>query len=190
MVILKNKKSWFTLIELVVWMAISSIVILAFGNFLLNYYKWIEELQRVQKEFSDVTLWLKSLQKIVFENWKYFTFNNEVFGWKCEWNKTNWINLWNLCNTKFWFIVENSWWQEEEYKVELVDCNIGIYQWKQLVYKNSISTIPLFWTCIISKNWYKIEHKIQIINSEIKEKIFRYYIYTENGIYKQTFFIH
>jgi len=183
--------SWFTLIELVIWIAISSIVILMFWNFLLSYYEDSVELKNNQTEFSDVTLWLKSLQKIIFENSVYFTFNYEILNWwSCNNKITDWIGLWDLCHSKFWFVVKNEWWLEEEYKLELVDCNVWKVNWKQLVYKNAFNTIPLLSTCIYSKTWYPIEQKIEFINNDIKEKIFRYYLFTENWIYMQTFFVH
>jgi len=188
---MKISRRWFTLIELVVGITIWSFVILVFWNFLLAYYENSVELKEDQREFSDVTFWLKSLQKIIFENARYITFNDEISSWwQCSDLITDDTWLWNLCHSKFWFVVENEWWQEEEYKVELVDCDLWKIQWKQLVYKNSSKTIPLLSWCIYSKVGYPIEHKIQFINDEIKEKVFRYYIYTENWIYKQTFFVH
>jgi hypothetical protein len=187
---MKNTNQWFTLIELVIWMAVWSILILSLWNFLLNYYKDSVDLERDHKEFSDITLWLKSLQKIIFENAKYITYNTEIFSWQCDNLATDWVSLGSLCSSKFWFVIENAWWLEEEYKVELINCNVWNKIWKQLVYKNSNNIIPLLWSCILSDTWYPIQHKIEIINTEIKEKLFRYYIYTENWIYKQTIFIH
>lgn len=162
-----------------------------FWNFLLNYYKNSIDLKDDYKEFSDISLWLKSLQKIIFENAKYITFNKEIFDWgQCYGAITNSYWLWDLCNSKFWFIIKNKWWYEEEYKVELVDCNIWTKHWKQLIYRNSVDIIPLLNSCILSDKAYPVKHKIEFINEDIKEKIFRYYLYTENGIYKQTIFIH
>lgn len=188
--IYRNNK-WFTLIELTIWIAMSAIVMTSIWNFGLEYYKSSIELNKTHNEFSDISLWLNSLQKIIFENAKYFTFNTEVLNsWQCRWFITDWPWLWNLCHYKFGFVVENESFEEEQYYVELVDCNLGNIIWKQLVYKKWSDVIPLLWSCIYASENSSIEHKIEIIDDNIKEKIIRYSIITWNWNYKQTFFVH
>lgn len=182
---------WFTLLELVIWMAMSAIVMTTIWNFWLDYYKSSIEINRITNEFSDISLWLNSLQKIIFENGKYLTFNNEAFiWWQCSWFITDGVWLGTLCHHKIWFVVENSALEEEQYYIELVDCNLWTITWKQLVYRKGTTVIPLLWSCIYNTENTSIEHRIEVIDSNIKEKIIRYNIITWNWNYKQTFFVH
>jgi len=187
---MKNNKSWFTLIELVIWMTMSAIVMTMIWNFWFEYYKSSIEIKKIQNEFSDLNLWLNSLQKIIFENAKFITINSEATTWwQCSWFTTDKVWLGSLCHSKFSFTIENEAFQEEEYFVELVDCNLWNITWKQLIYKKWSEVIPLLWSCIYNETNTSIEHKISIINDNIKEKIFRYTIITWNWKYIQTFFV-
>lgn len=169
-------------------MLMASIVMLGVFDFSYSYYENSLKVRQINNEFSNVNSWLKALQKIIYESWEYLTINPEILsGWQCEWSVTE---LWtDICYSKFWFIALDPQWNEKEYTVELQNCSLGNTLWKQLVYTDWLTIIPLFWTCIYS-NWnYEINHLVEFQNNDIKEKIIRYSILTENWIYKETMFL-
>lgn len=188
---LKSKnRFWFTLIELVIWMTISAVFMFLIIDFVVEYQENSRDIIKKNDEYSNVNLWLKSLQKLIFEKWKYFTINPEALQW---WNCENYIstdptNTYD-CSSKFWFIALDENGYETEYFVDLKSCNIGNQRWKQLVYWVWQSIIPLFWECIYSSSGKEIEHIITFPNSEIKEKILRYTIRSDSWKYTQTFYV-
>lgn len=186
----RYKKSGFTIIELIITIAVTSIFMYGVGNFILWYYENAEYIKSMQSEHSDITIGLKSLQKIVFENAKYLTINNEsIAPGLCSWDITSLEGDYNICWSKFGFVVINEYDEEIEYFVELKECWSWIKKWKRLVYGNGIKEIDIFPNCLYQKSNYEIKHWIEDLDSDMVEKILRYVIYTENWIYKQTIFI-
>lgn len=140
---------------------LSAIVIAIIIDFYKNYNESTEDFNIIQNNYQTINNWLTYLQTIIFKKWKYF----------------------NVINNELAFTtVEN--WIENKYFLKLDFCNN--WNWKTLYYYNSSNNVNLFSNkCITWINWISFP----VLNNEIKEKVQRVKIETENWDFFSTLYV-
>lgn len=177
---LKNKK-WFTLVELIVSIALTTILSTIVFNWIQSIVKAQYRDKFYRSNYSTYSEWLTKGQKMIFEN-------ATTLSWTFNTVTTSWSVL--------SFSKEDSYWIERTYFLNLdTTCTtptntIGT----RFVITDWISD-PIRLTGCLFPDKFKIEQEVKVINTDIKEKIVNFYIYITDTsdntktTLKNTFFV-
>jgi type II secretory pathway pseudopilin PulG len=177
---IKSKK-WFTLIELIVSMVLTTMLSAII-------FSWIQSIINAQNRdrfyratFSAFSEWLTKWQKIIFEN-----------GTTLSWTLNSITDSGSILS----FTKEDSYWIEKIYFVNLdKSCFTPTNTiWARLTITDWI-TNPIKLSWCINTSRYSITQEVKVINSDLKEKVLNFYIYMTNlddntiTVIKNTIFV-